>query len=198
MFGASPSFAALQAVKLFKREGINNILELGAGQGRDTLFFAQKGFYVQALDYSHVGIESIINKANSLGLSQLITARNYDVRKKLPFNDETFNACFSHMLYCMAFSTKELEFLSNELLRILKPGGLNIYTVRHTEDADYGIGIYKGEDLYETKGFIVHFFSKEKINQLSNGFEIVNIENFEEGTFPRKLSRVTLKKNSNI
>ena len=65
-------------------------------------------------------------------------------------------------------------------------------------DADYGIGIYKGEDLYETKGFIVHFFSKEKINLLSNGFEIVNIEKFEEGTFPRKLSRVTLKKNSNI
>ena len=98
------------------------------------------------------------------------------------------------MLYCMAFSTEELEFLSNELLRILKPGGINIYTVRHTGDADYWIGNHKGEDLYETNGFIVHFFSKEKIERLSNGFEIVNIENFEEGNFPRKLSRVTLKK----
>ena len=80
MFGQSPSVAALKAEKIFKGAGINNILELGSGQGRDTLFFAQKGFNVQALDYSHIGIESINKKAVSLGLSQFITARNYDVR----------------------------------------------------------------------------------------------------------------------
>ena len=90
-------------------------------------------------------------------------------------------------------SNDDIDFI-REAHRILKPGGINIFTVRHTGDADYGIGIHKGEDLYETNGFIVHFFSKEKIKQLSNGFEIVNIENFEEGAFPRKLSRVTLKK----
>ena len=40
----------------------------------------------------------------------------------------------------------------------------------------------------------MHFFSKEKVKQLSNGFDIVNIENFEEGEFPIKLFRVALKK----
>ena len=40
----------------------------------------------------------------------------------------------------------------------------------------------------------MYFFSKEKVKQLSNGFDVVNIENFEEGKFPRKLFRVTLKK----
>ena len=40
MFGSSPSAAALISAKMFKRENINNILELGAGQGRDCLFFA--------------------------------------------------------------------------------------------------------------------------------------------------------------
>ena len=98
------------------------------------------------------------------------------------------------MLYCMAFTTKELKSLSNEIHRVLKPGGINIYTVRHTGDADYKTGVHRGEDLYETGGFIVHFFSKEKINKLSTGFKILNIENFEEGNFPRKLSHVTLKK----
>jgi len=195
MFGTSPSTAALKTAEIFKRENINHILELGSGQGRDSLFFAQTGFHVQALDYSCSGVESINKKANSLGLSQYLIAKNHDVRKPLPFKDETFDGCFSHMLYCMAFKTKELEFISNELHRVLKPGGLNIYTVRHTGDADYGIGIHRGEDLYETGGFIVHFFSKEKINQLSSGFKILNIENFEEGKFPRKLSRITLKKN---
>jgi len=94
----------------------------------------------------------------------------------------------------MALTTKELQFLSDEILRVLKNGGVNIYTTRHTGDGDYKNGIHRGEDLYENDGFIVHFFSKEKVQQLSNGFDIVNIENFEEGEFPRKLFRVTLKK----
>ena len=71
---------------------------------------------------------------------------------------------------------------------------MNIYTVRHTGDGDYKNGIYIGENLYENDGFIVHFFSEEKVKQIVDGFNIVNLEKFEEGKFPRKLFRVILKK----
>ena len=194
MFGDSPSFAAIKATEIFKKAGLNNILELGGGQGRDSLYFAQSGFNVQVLDYSQSGVDSIIKKSKELGLTHSITAKIHDIKRPLPFKDESFDGCFSHMLYCMAFTTKELKNISNEIYRVLKPGGINIYTVRHTEDADYGNGIHRGEDLYETGGFIVHYFSTEKIKQLSSGFDILNIESFEEGTLPRKLFRVTLKK----
>ena len=50
------------------------------------------------------------------------------------------------------------------------------------------------ENLYENDGFIVHFFSKEKVNFLLNGFQNLKIENFEEGKFPRKLFFVCNKK----
>ena len=193
-FDVSPSIAAIKAAETFNKEGITNILELGAGQGRDTLFFAQKGFYIQVLDYSKTGIDKIIKKAKTLGVDKLITGKIHDVRNPFPFTNEKFGGCFSHMLYCMALTTKELQFLSDEILRVLKNGGVNIYTVRHTGDGDYKNGIHRGEDLYENDGFIVHFFSKEKVKLLSNGFDIVNIENFEEGKFPRKLFHVTLKK----
>ena len=59
------------------------------------------------------------------------------------------------MLYCMALTLNELENLNNEIYRILKPNGINIYTVRHTNDGDYKKGIHRGEDLYENDGFIV-------------------------------------------
>ena len=193
-FGVTPSAAAIKAAETFNKKGITNILELGAGQGRDALFFAQKGFYIQVLDYSQTGIDKIIKKANTLGVDKLITGKIHDVRNPFPFTNEKFGGCFSHMLYCMALTTKELQFLSDEILRVLKNGGVNIYTVRHTGDGDYKNGIHRGEDLYENDGFIVHFFSKEKVKLLSNGFDIVNIENFEEGKFPRKLFHVTLKK----
>ena len=191
MFGHEPSLAAVKSLKFLKGK---NIVELGAGLGRDTIFFAQNSVYVEALDYSKKAIETINEKSKKLNLSHFIKTKVFDVRKKLPFNNNTVDACFSHMLYCMALSNLDLENLNKEIHRILKPGGINIYTVRHTGDGDYKNGIHGGEDLYENEGFIVHFFSKDKVNQLSNGFEILNIEKFEEGSFPRKLFKVITKK----
>ena len=48
--------------------------------------------------------------------------------------------------------------------------------------------------MYEVGGFIVHFFSREKIEHLANGYEIISVDEFEEGDLPRKLFRVTLRK----
>ena len=191
MFGHEPSIAAVKSLKFLKNK---NIVELGAGLGRDTIFFAQNSIYVEALDYSQEAIKAINIKSKKLDLKEFIKTKVFDVRKKLPFNNDTIDACFSHMLYCMALSNLDLENLNKEIHRILKPGGINIYTVRHTDDGDYKNGIHIGEDLYENDGFIVHFFSKDKINHLSKNFEILNIEKFEEGSFPRRLFKVTAKK----
>ena len=194
MFGLEPSIAAKQSVELFKEKNIKNIIELGAGLGRDTIFFAQNSINVKALDYSPSAIRIINEKAEKKNLTNLVSTKIFDIRKKLPFENNSIEACFSHMLYCMALSSLELNNLNDEILRVLKPNGINIYTVRHTKDGDYKNGIHRGEDLYENDGFIIHFFSKNKINQLSKGFQILNIENFEEGKFPRKLFKVILKK----
>ena len=52
MFGLSPSTAAVKALESFKEKNITSIVELGAGLGRDTIFFAQNSIHVEALDYS--------------------------------------------------------------------------------------------------------------------------------------------------
>jgi len=194
MFGLDPSEPAKKSLKLFQEKKINKIVELGAGLGRDTIFFAKNSIHVNALDYSGSGIKIINEKAEKQNLSKYISTKIFDVRKKLPFEDNSIEACFSHMLYCMALTLNELENLNNEIYRILKPNGINIYTVRHTNDGDYKKGIHRGEDLYENDGFIVHFFSKEKVKSYLHGFQNVTIENFEEGKFPRKLYFVCNKK----
>jgi SAM-dependent methyltransferase len=194
MFGLNPSEAAINTLKTFKKQNIKKIVELGVGLGRDTLFFAKNSINVEALDYSAAAIKIINKKVIENKLSNLVSTKVFDVRKKLPFENNSVEACFSHMLYCMALSTTELKYLNSEICRILKPGGLNIYTVRHTGDGDYKNGKHVGEDLYENDGFIVHFFSEGKVKKIADGFTIINIEKFEEGTFPRKLFKVTLKK----
>ena len=194
MFGLEPSLPSKKALKLFRENKINEIVELGAGLGRDTIFFASNSIQITALDYSPSGIKVINEKAEKQNLKNLISTKIFDIRKKLPFKDNSIEACFSHMLYCMALTSIELEGLNNEICRILKPGGINIYTVRHVGDGDYKKGIHRGEDLYENDGFVVHFFSKDKVNSLLKGFKNLNIENFEEGSFPRKLFIVYNKK----
>ena len=194
MFGLEPSKAALNTLKTFKEQNVKQIVELGAGLGRDTIFFAKNSISVEALDYSPTAIKIINKKVSENRLSNLVSTKIFDVRKKLPFEDNSVEACFSHMLYCMALSNSDLKNLNNEVLRILKPGGINIYTVRNTSDGDYKNGIHISDDLYENDGFIVHFFSEEKVKKITDGFSFKNIESFEEGTFPRKLFRIILKK----
>jgi SAM-dependent methyltransferase len=195
MFGAEPSEPARKALELFQSEGVRTLLELGGGQGRDTLFFAQSGLQVTVLDYAESGVKDIARKAAALNLSAKITALRHDVRDPLPFDDASFDACYSHMLFCMALSTTELERLSREVWRVLKPGGFNVYTVRHTGDPQYGAGIARGDDVFGSAGgFAVHYFSRETVQRLAAGFDVLSIEEFEEGALPRKLFRVTLRK----
>ena len=194
MFGLEPSIPAKKALNFFKEKKINNIIELGAGLGRDSIFFAKNNLKIQALDYSSSGIKIINHKIKKDNLSNYISTKLFDVREKLPFKDNSVDACYSHMLYCMALTIADLQKLNNEIHRILKPNGLNIYTVRHTNDGDYKNGKHIGEDLYENDGFIVHYFSEEKVNFLLNGFKNITLEKFEEGTFPRKLFFVVNEK----
>ena len=194
MFGLEPSISAKKALNFFKEKKINNIIELGAGLGRDSIFFAKNNIKTQSLDYSSSGIKIINHKIKKDNLSNYISTKLFDVREKLPFEDNSVDACYSHMLYCMALTTADLKKLNNEIQRILKPDGINIYTVRHTNDGDFQNGNHIGEDLYENDGFIVHYFSEEKVNSLLNGFKNINLEKFEEGTFPRKLFFVVNEK----
>ncbi len=187
MFGLDPSLSAKKALKLFQEKNIKSVIELGAGLGRDTIFFGKNLIHTIALDYSPSGIKVIDQKIKKANLSKYISSKLFDIREKLPFEDNSIDACYSHMLYCMALTTEDLAKLNNEIKRILKPGGINIYTVRHTNDGDFQNGNHIGEDLYENDGFIVHYFSEEKVNSLLNGFKNISLEKFEEGTFPRKL-----------
>lgn len=194
MYGEAPSDPALIAAERFREEEVATILELGGGHGRDSLYFARRGFRVTMLDYSRLGVDALVDQARELGLSANVTARQHDVRLQLPFPDASFDACYSHMLFSMAISTAEQTTLAQEVWRVLRPGALHIYTVRHKDDPHFRVGTHHGEDRYETGGFEVHFFDRAKVLSLATGFELLDIDTFEEGSLPRRLFRVTLRK----
>jgi SAM-dependent methyltransferase len=173
---------------------VRSVLELGCGQGRDTFLFVRNGLEVTALDYSNTAITALNEKAIGAELSSRIHAHTYNVKGPLPFPDDSFDACYSHMLLCMELSTAEIAFILREIHRILRPGGLAVYSVRSNFDKHYRTGTHLGEDIYEIGGFVIHFFSEEKVKKLAKGYEILEINRMEEGSLPRDLYIVTMKK----
>jgi SAM-dependent methyltransferase len=194
MYGTGPSEPGVYAAGLFARDQARDLLELGAGQGRDTLAFLRTGLTVTALDYAPGALTRLQQAATSAGLASRLTTVAHDVRQPLPLRDGGFDAVYSHMLFTMALTTAELEALTGELHRVLRPGGLHVYTVRHTGDAHYGAGTSHGDDMFENGGFIVHFFDRALVDRLATGFTLLGLTPFEEGALPRRLWRITLRR----
>jgi SAM-dependent methyltransferase len=173
---------------------VADVLELGAGQGRDSVHFARLGMHVRALDFAESGAEAIRAKAADGDITGSLHAAVHDCCEPLPFANASFDACYSHMLFCMALTTPQLVQLSAEVHRVLRPGGLHVYTARTTADPDYGRGPAHGDDLFESNGFVVHFFSRELVERLAVGFDLLEVAEFEEGDLPRRLFRVTQRR----
>jgi SAM-dependent methyltransferase len=139
-------------------------------------------------------VDQIRRAAQEHGVAAQVSAKEHDMREPLPLEDGAVDAVFAHMALCMALSTKEIHAIVNEVRRVLRPGGTFIYTVRHTGDPHYGAGNPHGEDIFEHGGFAVHFFSRQLVDALANGWIVKDVYAFEEGELPRRLWRVTTTK----
>ena len=194
MYGTDLSDPARFALDSLTRASALDVLELGAGQGRDTLAFLSAGYRVTALDYAEDALRTLAETAVQRGIAERLTTIAHDVRRPLPLPDESMDVAYSHMLFNMALSTSELDALGQEVHRVLRRGGLHIYTVRHVGDSHYGSGISHGDGMFENGGFIVHFFDEALVDRLATGFAVGDRAASEEGELPRKLWRITMLK----
>ena len=78
------------------------------------------------------------------------------------------------MLFNMKFSNDELHLIFSEIRRVLKPNGLNFFSVRNHNDRVYGSGKEIEKETYDINGFEIRFFTKKKIEDLiaEAGFKI--------------------------
>ena len=191
MYGEQPSAPAIHAAGVFHRASARDILELGAGHGRDAVYLAGEGFIVQATDVSAAGLEQLHAATHQRGVTHRVRTIIHDIRDPLPLPDASVDAVYAHMLLCMALSSTEIRAAVGEIGRVLRPGGVLIYTVRHTGDAHYCTGIAHGDDIFEHGGFAVHFFTRQLVDDLATGWTLNDVHPFEEGELPRRLWRIT-------
>jgi SAM-dependent methyltransferase len=191
LYGDQPSDAAKYAMELFGSSGVTTVLELGGGHGRDALFFARSGLTTHVVDFSATALQQLTDAAGAQGLRDRIVVIEHDVHAPLPMSPASVDGVFAHMLLCMALSTKAIRTIVSEVRRVLRPGGVFVYTVRHTGDAHYRVGISHGDDIYEHGGFAVHYFSRRLVDELAADWNLIDVREFSEGELPRRLFCVT-------
>ena len=98
-FGDEPSIFARQALELFRENGVSSLLELGPGQGRDTVFFAENGIAVTGLDYSKQSISELNAKATARGLAS-----------KIGFNSMTCASRYRFLMRALVPATHTCSF----------------------------------------------------------------------------------------
>ncbi|MGB7956537.1 MAG: hypothetical protein WCF23_21395 [Candidatus Nitrosopolaris sp.] len=84
-FGEEPSNFARLCFNHMKTNHAKRVLELGAGHGRDTTFFASNGIELEALDYPVIAVEILdkITKEKRLPIKALVIAVRADKMQQL-------------------------------------------------------------------------------------------------------------------
>ncbi len=103
--------------------GFKKILDLGAGLGRHSIFFAQQGFHVSAIDISDYAVNY---------LKEWSEKENLDIDIKfgdmvaLPYADNSFDCVFAYHAISHT-DTEGTKKVISEIERVLKQGG-EVYT----------------------------------------------------------------------
>lgn len=144
---------------LLRREGKQNLLEIGAGPGKFGLFFKEQGLHVVCTDLS----PEMVRLCQQKGL----TAHVMDFLH-LDFPAGSFDAVFA--LNCLLHVPKaELPIVLESIRRVLQPGGLFYMGV-------YGGNEFEGirpNDDHVPKRFFALYTHDQMRDAVSKVFEIV-------------------------
>ncbi len=168
---------------IMKQNDIKKIIDLGCGTGRYSIYFAEKGYFVHAVDSSVNALE--ILKQN-LKPSYNVKVSQFDLRDLTGIHEKyDFAVCInvlSHGKY------QEIKKMFYEIERIIKDKGILFIIITPVEFYKY----VAGPDIIEVENnsflhidapdgdIIHHFFTEEEVRHLLRNYSEVSIKNIME------------------
>lgn len=149
------------------------LLDVGCGNGTDSIYFARHGFQVVATDFSQSGIEILRHAVPQQGI--LITAKRHDTTKRFPFRDASFDVIYAH-LSLHYFDDVTTRKVFREMRRLLKPKGRFYVKCKSTDDPLYGVGVEVAPDMYRSD-HTRHFFSRSYMMSVLDDFSDIAVKN---------------------
>lgn len=170
-----PSPFAEKAFRLMKVKDFHDVLDLGCGKGRNSLFFASNGLNVTAMDISDEALRTVEN----LRHPKIRTV--YADISKADLQPECYDAVFA-CLSLHYFGDAVTRMIVDKVYRSLRAGGLFFIRCKSVKDKAYGVGENVGEDMY-FDGWTRHFFRPEYMTDILSGFETAAVSETEEDYF---------------
>ena len=113
-------------------------MDLGCGTGRNSLYLAERGFTVYAIDIVPGLIAELRRKAEAAGLGSRLRAICGSICDPWPVPDSAAGVAIDTFCYKHLMDSAGRAAYRHELARVLKPGGLFLLTLASTEDGYYG------------------------------------------------------------
>lgn len=171
-----PSIFAETAINYFPAKG--RILDLGAGLGQDSFYFAEKGYHVTSTDLKEDALKERLATFPE-EIKQRITIQKTDLREELPFDDASFGVVYAH-LSLHYFDYETTVRLIGEIQRVLKPGGVFAFFTNSIHDPEYNTGKKLEDDYFQIDKTKKRYFSVESARAFTRYFDINLLDNLGE------------------
>lgn len=145
---------------LLRKEHKKTLLEIGAGTGRDSLYFQDHGLEPTCIDLSPVMVDLCRQK----GLHALVMDST-----NLQFDDQSFDAVYT-MNSLLHLPKVEFPGALRGIQRVLKPGGVVFLGV-------YGGYDYEGvweKDTYRPQRFFSFFTDEDLLSEVRQVFDVLD------------------------
>jgi len=171
----------VEALPVFKNQGIEFVLDLGCGAGRHSVYLARNGFDVVGIDVSKSALRIAKEWAQEENLGKVRFVQG--TMTHIPFRDSQFDAIISVSVVHHAVK-EDIEETIDEIHRILKRNGIFLANLASVKDPRYGKGemveanTFKMLEAFEEKQFaeLHHFFTRQKISELLVPFSKAEVE----------------------
>ena len=149
-----------------------SLLDLGCGNGRDSLFFLEKGLKVTAVDASDVAIK----KLSDLNCKNANFICGDFVSSPIVFSQK-YNYCYSRFSI-HAITAEQEDLLLTNVKKSLHSGGKFFIEVRSVHDELFGKGECVGKNSFVYDGHFRRFVDKNELetNLIKKNFKILYSE----------------------
>lgn len=167
------------------------IIDLGCGNGHNTLYLIQKGKTTISCDYSDFAIEKL---RENIPETQAIL---FDMTDKFPFEDNSTEIIIAD-LSLHYFSEEVTKNIIEEIKRVLVPNGHFLFRVNSINDINNGAmqGEKIEEHFYFVKNITKRFFDEKDIRNFFKDWKIeyLNEEKMDRYENNKKLWKCSVKK----
>ena len=178
-----------KVVKLFKKNNVKKVLDLGCGSGRHIVYLTKHGFEVYGIDIAPKGIKIAKDWLRKNKLKAKLRVGN--IYQRLPFPTNFFDGLISTQTLHHN-RIRKIRKLVKEIERILKPGGLIFITVSKKsplkeipKEKLWKIKFIAPRTFipltHDEKGLIHYWFNKKLLRREFRNFKIYNIWVTSEG-----------------